>query len=73
MDVIEDFLLALAGLQAGADQQAEILRDPRVGIGNRLVLADEAAELRKQVLRLLFEDRVGQTVAGKGAGDGGGG
>ena len=63
-DEILDLLVAVAGLQPLAHQQAEILGERRVGIVDRLVLADETAQAFGDVPGPRLERRVWQHLVG---------
>ncbi len=61
-------LSRLAGLDHAADFAAQILRQFGVGVGDVLVLADEAAQFFGQALQALLGDRIGGDGSFGGAG-----
>ena len=70
---IDHALVAVAGLQSLAHEDAQIARERRVRIVDRLVLADHAAQLLGEHTRARLERSVGQDLVGlhgKGAGTG---
>ncbi len=56
--------VAVAGLQPLAHEQAQVARQRRVAVVDRLVLADEAAQARGDGARARLELRVGQDLVG---------
>ena len=57
---VDHLVIAVALLQALAHQNAQILRQRRVGIIDRLVLTDHAAQFFRQRARARLEHRVVQ-------------
>ena len=65
---VDDLLVAVARDQPLAHQPAQVVGEVGVGIVDRLVLADQAAELLRERPRALLERRVGQHLVRAGRG-----
>ena len=61
-DEVAHRFVAVAGRQALAHEKPEIARQRRVRIVDRLVLADEASEARREMTRPRLERRIGQDL-----------
>ena len=57
-------MVAVALLQPLAHDQAQVLGERRVGIVDRLVLADEAAQLRRDLPGAMLQGRILQHLVG---------
>ena len=64
LDELRHLAVAVARLQALAHEQAQIARERRVAVVDRLVLADEAAQAGRDVPRARFERRIGEDLVG---------
>src|SRR5262249_61399833 len=61
---IDHLLVALARLQSFAHKDTQVAREWRIGIVDRLILADHAAQLHGESARTCFQRSVGKDFVG---------